>query len=128
MKTLVAIDQSRYMTLRTAAIVFAASGFAAFSRFFAYGIGTSAWCTRITGASSSVEAVALDVVHDLRADAAELPAFLEHDGAIGLFNRRGDRLDVHRTDRAQIDDVDVDAFLRQLIGGLHRRRAPSCRS
>ena len=35
-------SQSRYMTLRTAAIVFATSGFAARSRFFAYGIGTSA--------------------------------------------------------------------------------------
>lgn len=35
--------QSRYMTFLIAAMVFAASGFAAFSRFFAYGIGVSAW-------------------------------------------------------------------------------------
>ncbi len=43
--------QSRYMTLRTAATVLGTSGFAAFSSAFAYGIGTSAWCTRSTGAS-----------------------------------------------------------------------------
>src|SRR5262249_15951590 len=35
-------SQSRYMTLRTAAMVFGTSGFAARSRFFAYGTGTSA--------------------------------------------------------------------------------------
>ena len=44
---------SMYITFFTAAIVFAASGFAERSRVFAYGIGVSAWCTRITGASRS---------------------------------------------------------------------------
>jgi hypothetical protein len=41
--TLVAMDyrSSMYMTFLIAAIVLAASGFAARSRFFAYGIGTS---------------------------------------------------------------------------------------
>src|SRR5262249_5219256 len=42
---------SMYMTFFTAAIVFGRSGFADFSSAFAYGIGVSAWCTRITGAS-----------------------------------------------------------------------------
>jgi hypothetical protein len=41
------------MTFLTAAIVFAASGLARFSSPLAYGIGTSAWCTRMTGASRS---------------------------------------------------------------------------
>ena len=36
------LDYSRYMTCLTAAMVFAASGLANFSRFFAYGMGTSA--------------------------------------------------------------------------------------
>ncbi len=41
--TLVAIVyHSRYRTFFTAAVTFCASGFAALSRFFAYGIGTSA--------------------------------------------------------------------------------------
>jgi hypothetical protein len=81
----------------------------------------------MTGASSESKQVALYVVHDLRPDAADLPAFLEDDGAVGLLDRGTDRLDVHRTHGAQIDDIDVDAILRELIGLPAWRRAPSCR-
>src|SRR5437762_1149719 len=69
-----------------------------------------------------VKALALDVIHDLRADARELPALLEHDGAIRLRHRLLDRIDVHRPHRAKIHDVDANVFLRQLIRGLHRHQ------
>src|SRR4029079_16860379 len=43
-----------------------------------------------------IEAFALDVVDDLRADTAQLPAFLEHHGAIRLSHGRSDGVDIHR--------------------------------
>src|SRR5690242_1534738 len=59
-----------------------------------------------------VEAFTLYTVDDLGSDAGNLPTFLEHHGAIRLCYGRLDRFDVHRTHRAQVDDVDTNAVLR----------------
>src|SRR5688572_28013179 len=66
-----------------------------------------------------IEAFALDVVGHLRADAAHLPAFLEHDGAIRLSNGRVNGLDIHWSNGAQVDDVDPDSILCERVGHLH---------
>jgi len=53
-----------------------------------------------------IEAFTLDEIHRLRANAANLPAFLENYSAIRLADRSRNRLDIHRADGAQVNHVD----------------------
>src|SRR5687767_12551964 len=65
-----------------------------------------------------VEAIALDVIDDLRAHAADLPSFLHHDGPIRLAHGVRNGFQIHRPYRAQVDDVDADVLFRELVSGL----------
>jgi len=61
-----------------------------------------------------------DPCGDFGPDAALLPAFLHGDGAAGLLHRGYDRIGIQRAQRPQIDDLGLDAFLRQFLGSLER--------
>src|SRR5229473_2259542 len=67
-----------------------------------------------------VEALFHDDRGDLGADPGERPALLDRDDAVGFLDRRDDRLDIERPQRAQIDDFRRDPHFLELLGGLHR--------
>ena len=54
-----------------------------------------------------VETFSLDVVNHLSSDSADLPAFLEDNGTVGLLDGCANRIDVHGTHGAQIDHIDA---------------------
>ena len=114
-------DQSRYSDLlRTAAIVFGNVGLGGLLetlrvRHRHVGL-VHAQHRRI----EVVEAVALHVVDDLRADAAnsQPSSSTTRDWSSAPTSMIASI--VQRADRAQVDDVERDAVLGQLVGGLHR--------
>src|SRR6185503_8650401 len=67
-----------------------------------------------------VEGLHGDLRADLRADRAHGPGFFDEDETIGLAHRSQYRFHVERAQRAQIDDLDVDAILGELLGGFQR--------
>ena len=52
------------------------------------------------------------------ADAALLHGLMADDQPAGLLHRLDDGVNVERGDGARVDDLDADAFLRQIVGGL----------
>jgi len=86
----------------------------------AYGIGASAPPTRSTGASRSSKHFARDARRDLGADPVGRPALLCDERARRLGDARADRLGIQWPQRAQIDDLDLDAVLREAVGDRER--------
>ena len=69
----------------------------------------------------SVQVVEGQVGHlrgDLGADAKRPKGLVDDQQPAGFVNRREDRVDVQRRDRARIDHFDRDTFAGQLLGGL----------
>ena len=74
-------------------------------------------------ADRRVEFVEGELVHrlaDLGADAAHRPALVDDQQAVGLAHALGDRLDVERHDRAQVDHLALDALGRERLGRFER--------
>src|SRR5207253_8821324 len=65
-----------------------------------------------------IETTLLHARRDLRGHAIGRPAFLDDDAAARLAHRIDDGLPVDGSDRAQVDDLGVDVFLLELLGGL----------
>ena len=58
--------------------------------------------------------------HDLRGDRAGRPILFDDDHAVGLGEALEHRIGVERAQRAQVDDLRVDALFGQLVGGFER--------
>ncbi len=72
-----------------------------------------------------VESLVGQLRGDLGADAERGERLVDDQQPAGLGDRAADRLDVERGDRARIDQLDRDAFLRQAVADLLARGAPS---
>ena len=70
------------------------------------------------GAVEVVEAVLLDRADDLGAEAAGAPRLLDDAGAIRLAYGGEHRVEVERTEAAEIDDVGLHAPLSECFGGF----------
>ena len=71
-----------------------------------------------------IEAPLLHGGAQLGAEARRERRLVDDDAAAGLHHRRDDRVDVERHQRAQVDDLGIDALLRR---PPPRRRARACR-
>ena len=81
------------------------------------GTGTGFVPTRLTGASRSSSARSATDRGHLGADAVADPRLVDGHQAAGLADRRDDGVGVQRRQRAQIDDLGLDALLGQQRGG-----------
>ena len=77
----------------------------------------------LNGGVEVVERLRLDDLStDLRADTKHGEATLDRDEAVRLLDRSLDGVNVQRTDRPQVDDLGLDAFLLlEDLGSLHRK-------
>lgn len=55
---------------------------------------------------------------DLRSNAERGESSLDSDESTGLLDRLDDGLNVERSDRAEVDDLNLDALLGERVGGL----------
>jgi hypothetical protein len=69
-----------------------------------------------------VEAALHHLSPDLGADAARRVGLVDDQQPTGLVDRGQDRVDVERRERARVDHLDLEAVLRQRVGGLERLR------
>ena len=59
------------------------------------------------------------ICRDFCADARLRQALLDGDAAVGFLDRLDHRLDVHRPDGAQIDDLGIESLAGHRFGGLN---------
>ena len=96
-------------------------GTVAFSSSGLYGIGRFGAAEPHDRRIEEIERFALgDHGAHFRADAERLHRLVDAEQPRGLLHAVDDRLLVHRTNRAQIDHLDVDPFGRQRLGRLER--------